>query len=94
MNLQSLQISLQEESEEDRDESSGQKEGNTVHLTYSKCLCPLVGSIEPLLSKTFCNCYRGWLMESFKTVVGKPVKVKMEDSIMMGGQECRFSVQL
>lgn len=70
------------------------KEGNTVRLVYSKCLCPLVGSIEPFLSKTFCNCSRGWLMESFETVVGKPVKVKLEDSIMMGGQECRFSIQL
>ena len=70
------------------------KEGNTVRLVYSKCLCPLVGSIEPLLSKTFCNCSRGWLMKSFKTVVGKPVKVKLEDSIMMGGQECRFSIRL
>ncbi len=70
------------------------KKGNTVSLTYGKCLCPLVGGIEPLLSKTFCNCSRGWLMESFQTVVGKPVKVKMEDSIMMGGKECRFTVQL
>jgi hypothetical protein len=70
------------------------KEGNTVHLTYSKCLCPLVGSLEPLHSKTFCNCSRGWLLENFEIVTGKPVKVKMEDSIQMGGKDCRFSIQL
>jgi len=70
------------------------KEGNTVRLTYSKCFCPLVGTIDPLLSNTFCNCSRGWLKENFETVVGKPVKVNLEDSIMMGGQECRFSIQL
>jgi predicted hydrocarbon binding protein len=75
-------------------ENNVQKEGNTVRLIYSKCFCPLVGSIEPLLSDTFCNCSRGWLKENFETVVGKPVKVKMEESIMMGGQECRFSIQL
>ena len=71
-----------------------QKKGNKIHLTYSKCLCPLVGSIEPLLSETFCNCSRGWLLENFEIVTGKPVKVRMEDSIQMGGKDCRFSVQL
>jgi len=75
-------------------ENNVQKEGNTVRLTYSKCFCPLVGSIDSLLSSTFCNCSRGWLKENFETVVGKPAKVKLEDSIMMGGQECRFSIQL
>lgn len=75
-------------------ENNVQKEGNSIRLTYSKCFCPLVGSIEPLLSNTFCNCSRGWLKENFETVVGKPVNVKLEDSIMMGGKECRFSIQL
>ena len=70
------------------------KDGNTVRLTYSKCFCPLVGVIEPLLSDTFCNCSRGWLLENFETVTGKSVKVELEDSIMMGGKECRFSIQL
>jgi hypothetical protein len=70
------------------------KDANTVCLTYSKCFCPLVGTIDPLLSNTFCNCSRGWLKENFETVVGKSVKVNLEDSIMMGGQECQFTVQL
>jgi len=68
------------------------KEGNSVRIVYSKCLCPLVGGLEPLLSKTFCNCSRGWLKENFETVVGKAVDVRLEDSIMGGGKECRFTV--
>ena len=69
-----------------------QKEGNSVRVVYSKCFCPLVGGLEPLLSKTFCNCSRGWLKENFETVVGKAVDVRLEDSIMRGGKECRFTV--
>jgi len=71
-----------------------QKEGNSVRVVYSKCFCPLVGGLEPLLSKTFCNCSRGWLKENFETVVGKAVDVELEDSIMRGGKECRFTVRL
>jgi predicted hydrocarbon binding protein len=68
------------------------REDNAVHLTYIKCLCPLVQDLPPLMSKTFCNCSRGWLKEVFETVVEKPVEVKLEDSIMQGGKQCRFLV--
>lgn len=70
------------------------KEKNAVTVTYSKCFCPLVKDSPPLLSGTYCNCSRGWLKEVFETVVEKPVEVKLEDSIMQGGQQCRFSVLL
>jgi len=43
-------------------------------------------------SASFCNCSRGWLMEIFETVLEEPVTVEMEDSIMKGGEQCRFSV--
>jgi predicted hydrocarbon binding protein len=69
-----------------------QKEGNSVRIVYSKCFCPLVSDLEPLLTETFCNCSRGWLKENFETVVGKTVEAKLDDSIMMGGKECRFTV--
>ncbi len=65
---------------------------DVVQIVYSKCLCPLVQDQPPLLSKTYCNCSRGWLKEVFETVVGKPVEVKLEDSIMQGGPQCRFSI--
>jgi len=71
-----------------------QMEENAVQLTYSKCLCPLVQDRPPLMSTTYCNCSRGWLKEVFETVMEKPVKVKLEDSIMQGGKHCRFLVFL
>jgi hypothetical protein len=69
-----------------------QMEDNGVRVVYSKCLCPIVQDRPPLMSKTYCNCSRGWLLETFETVLGKPVEVKMEDSIMQGGKLCRFLV--
>ncbi len=70
------------------------KEGDVVHVMYSKCFCPLVQDAPPLMSKTYCNCSRGWLKEVFETVVTESVEVKLEDSIMKGGKQCRFSVFL
>ena len=70
------------------------KEGDVVHVMYSKCFCPLVQDAPPLMSNTYCNCSRGWLKEVFETVLEKSVKVKLEDSIMKGGKQCRFSVFL
>lgn len=71
-----------------------QMEDNALRLTYSKCLCPLVQDRSPLMSKTYCNCSRGWLKEVFETVMEKPVEVKLEDSIMQGGKQCQFLVFL
>lgn len=70
------------------------KEKNVVQVMYSKCLCPLVQDHPSLMSKTYCNCSRGWLKEVFETVMEKPVEVKLEDSIMQGGKHCQFLVFL
>ncbi|MBN1225288.1 MAG: hypothetical protein JXB23_18715 [Candidatus Aminicenantes bacterium] len=69
-------------------------EGNSIQVTYSKCFCPLVQDSPPLMAENFCGCSRGWLKEVFETVVDRPVEVKMEDSIMSGGKQCRFSIIL
>ncbi len=71
-----------------------QREKSSVRVIYSKCFCPLVQDASPLMSKTYCNCSRGWLKEVFETVVEKPVEVRLEDSIMMGGKQCRFTISL
>jgi len=71
-----------------------QREKCSVQVMYSKCFCPLVQDASPLMSKTYCNCSRGWLKEVFETVMEKPVEVRLEDSIMMGGKQCRFTIFL
>lgn len=75
-------------------EENVQKEKNLVRVIYSKCYCPILQDSQPILSNTYCHCSRGWLKENFETVLERPVKVKLEDSIMRGGKQCRFSIFL
>lgn len=68
------------------------QEENRIRIVYSKCYCPLVQDITPILSDSFCHCSRGWLLEIFETVMEKKVDVEKEETIMQGGEQCRFSV--
>ncbi len=67
-------------------------EGNRIDLTYDRCLCPLPLEVPESLASTFCNCSRGWLLEMFELVVGRPVEVELVSSIKAGGDKCRFVV--
>ncbi|MCK4478878.1 hypothetical protein KAU88_10215 [Candidatus Bathyarchaeota archaeon] len=46
------------------------------------------------LSATYCNCSRGWAKELFEGVLGRPVGVIMEKSIIKGDDQCRFRIVL
>jgi predicted hydrocarbon binding protein len=69
-------------------------EGKNIFVMYNQCYCPLVKSYEGKLSKTFCNCSRGWVKELFEKSLDKPVTVILEKSIKQGDDICRFRVKL
>ncbi|MFC1564880.1 DUF6144 family protein [candidate division KSB1 bacterium] len=69
-------------------------DGNTVHLGYSKCLCHLVDKGPDILSDTWCNCSRGWVLEMFETVTGKKVKVDLLQSVKRGADSCKFTIKI
>jgi predicted hydrocarbon binding protein len=73
---------------------NARREGKTVHLRYTKCYCPLVGAGPAVLSPTYCNCSRGWVLEVFGSVTGKPVTVDLLSSIRRGDSDCRFVVKV
>jgi predicted hydrocarbon binding protein len=70
------------------------RDGNVVHLRYPKCYCPLVAAGPPRLSDTYCNCSRGWVLEVFEAVTGKPVAVELISSIKRGNPDCRFTIRV
>ena len=70
------------------------KDGKTVTLVYPKCFCQLVADGPSKLPNTYCYCSQGWLKEMFETVVGKPVSVKLIDSIKRGAKTCTFTIRL
>ncbi len=73
---------------------NAKREGNVVRLTYNECYCPLVAKGPPRLTDTYCNCSRGWALEMFETVTGKPVKVECVASIKRGDPKCEFEVKI
>ena len=71
------------------------KENNTIKIIgrpIEKCGCNLVdNSITP---KDFCNCSKGWSMEAFSEILGKPVDVEILESVLMGGTRCSFAIKI
>jgi predicted ArsR family transcriptional regulator len=69
------------------------KEKNTIRIVGRKaesCFCPFVDKTKT--PKEFCNCSVGNLKETYETILDKKVDVKIEESILYGGQQCRFLV--
>ena len=54
------------------------------------CACPLVKAGRT--PAEFCDCSRGWTQAAFSTVLGRPVTVEIEESVLRGGSRCSFLV--
>ena len=65
----------------------------TIHATYPKCYCPLVG-FGLVESPIICNCSTSWLETSFGKTLGKEVQVEKLGSVKNGDLSCRFIVRL
>ena len=71
------------------------REGNKVYIIYPKCYCSHVNKIpHGKLSATYCNCSRGWAKALFEGVLGRPVEIIMEETIVKGDKQCKFQVVL
>jgi len=61
------------------------------------CHCPtikaaiLAGEEIPF---TFCGCGTGWFKPVWEEIVGAPVRVVCEESVLNGGDRCRFAIYL
>ena len=54
------------------------------------CACPLVKAGRT--PAEFCECSRGWTQAAFSTVLGKPVTVEIEESVLRGSSRCSFRI--
>ena len=70
------------------------RDGDTITLKYPQCYCPMVSKIKEGLSKTWCQCSRGWVLEMFETATGKKVDVTLVKSIIAGDDECEFTIKI
>lgn len=73
------------------------EETGVVHIVgrpSATCGCPLVEGRGELASATLCSCSRGWMKEVFETVTGAHAEVKLESSVLTGGECCSFRIAL
>ena len=46
------------------------------------------------ISFTFCNCGAGWFKPLWEGILGEPVDVVCEESVLRGDDRCHFAIHL
>jgi hypothetical protein len=79
-------------------------EGNVIHFAFlsaaetgqpaqpGACLCSLVETKPEGLSGTYCLCSVGYVKRWHERLLGRPVTVELVESVLRGGEHCRFRI--
>jgi hypothetical protein len=81
-----------------------ERNGNVVFQYYTprafsqpmRCYCGLMRALpkNETVSKTFCNCSRGFVQVWWEGILGCPVVVEILETAISGAEECKFSIRL
>ena len=61
-----------------------------VGIKNNSCFCPFVDISK--MPGEFCNCTKGWNKETYEVIIGKPVDVKIDMSVLQGSERCGFTI--
>ena len=70
---------------------------DSVVKRASACHCPIIKAAilrGEEISPTFCNCGAGWFRPLWEALLGHPVKVTCEESVLQGHDRCKFAIYL
>jgi hypothetical protein len=56
------------------------------------CSCPMVK--EGVTPPSFCDCTLGWQEAAYSTILGRPVRAELEESILRGGKRCVYRISV
>ncbi len=78
------------------------REGNILYQIYRPqelgvtCYCSLVRGLpaDEKLSLTYCHCSKGFVKKLWESVLERPVKVELIQSVVSGASECKFAIRL
>jgi hypothetical protein len=56
------------------------------------CSCPMVK--QGSMPGSFCDCTLGWQEEAYSTILGRPVKSELEESILRGSYRCVYRIKI
>lgn len=70
------------------------KEGNTVHVRYGEvsqgCYCPAAKFRPAKPNDLHCECTRATHQTIFETALGRPIDVKILETVRRGSKTCHF----
>ena len=80
------------------------KKGNVLYWTFTpraflrggRCFCGFMKGLPErvTVSPTYCGCSCGFVEVYWSRVLKKPVQVKLLESCLSGGRECRFAIRI
>lgn len=78
------------------------QEGNTLYQVYRprelgvRCYCSLVRGLpaDEKMSPTYCHCSKEFVKKLWESVLERPLKVELIQSVVSGAQECKFAIHL
>lgn len=59
---------------------------------FTTCSCPLVK--EGVTPPSFCDCTLGWQEATYSTILGRPVKAELKESILRGDKRCSYEIRV
>ena len=65
-----------------------------VNENKSDCVCPLVRGAKVGNLGALCYCSEGFAERLFGAVTGGPVQAEVTESILRGGQRCRYRIHV
>jgi len=81
-----------------------EREGKILYQYYTprsfsprmRCFCSLLEGLpaEENISPTYCQCSKGFVLEMWERILGKPVKVDVIATAVTGAKECKFKISL
>ncbi|HUT99712.1 MAG TPA: hypothetical protein VM054_11650 [bacterium] len=74
---------------------AGYENAKTPHdRQVAGCYCPLVKHALVEIPDFYCCCGAGWHAKIWEGITGGPVEVEVLETILRGGERCRFLVRL
>ncbi len=71
-----------------------QRKENEIHAAYERCYCGSISRSRQKIPITYCYCSCGWYQRLFETLLEKPVRVQLINSIADGAADCRFIIHI
>jgi hypothetical protein len=64
--------------------------------TPMRCFCGLLRALpqNETISRSYCNCSKGFVKKYWEGVLGKPVEVDVLQTAVSGAKECKFEVRI